>query len=788
MKTSNGILLSGLTVITWIIFARSLPAAEAVQLAARPFPLSAVRLLDGPFAEAQQRNRDVLLQLDPERLLHMFRVTAGLPSQAEPYGGWEAPQIEVRGHSLGHYLSACALTYAATEDAQFKDRADRIVTALAECQNALPQQGAHPGYLSAFAESFIDRVEAGQPVWAPWYVLHKIMAGLLDAHQYCDNQQALDVLVKMTAWVQFRMDRLSTEQQQAMLKNEFGGMNEVLANLYAVTGNPDHLRMAKVFDHQFVFDPLAQGEDRLDGLHANTQVPKAIGAAREYEVTGDSRYLDIAKFFWERVALHRSYAIGGHSDREHFFPPAEFSKHLSAETTETCNTYNMLKLTRHLFAVDPSATTMDFYERALYNHILASQDPKTGMFVYLMPLKPGHFKSYSTLDNSFWCCVGTGLENHAKYADTIFSHSDDSLYVNLFIPAELQWPEKGLQVRQETRFPETDSIQLRFQVKEPLELALKIRRPGWATQDIEVAVNGQPEKISSPPGSYFTIRRTWRTGDVVTWRMPLSLRIETLPQADHVIAFLYGPLVLAGDLGTEGLEALDLYTRNQTDLVAVPGPRAEIPALVGDCSQLLQHLHPVPDKPLEFRTEGVGRPHDVTLQPFYRIHHRRYSVYWECYSEDDWKALSAERAAAEAKRLELERRTVDSVNIGQSDSEQAHQLQGEHTLSGPFAGRGWRHADDGGWFSYQMKVLPDQPMTVMCTYWGSDAGNREFDVLVNDTKIAAQRLTAAQPGEFFDVVYDIPASCTSGRTSITLRFQAHPGATAGGVFGCRILK
>ena len=349
-------------------------------------------------------------------------------------------------------------------------------------------------------------------------------------------------------------------------------MNEVLANLYAVTGNPDHLRMAKVFDHQFLFDPLANAEDRLDGLHANTQIPKAIGAAREYEVSGDEKYLSIARFFWERVALTRSYVIGGHSDREHFFPPAEFAKHLSPETTETCNTYNMLKLTRHLFEVQPTARTMDFYERALYNHILASQDPRTGMFVYLMSLKPGHFKSYSTLDNSFWCCFGTGMENHAKYADVIYAHGDDTLWVNLFIASELRWQDKGLVLRQETQFPEADSIRLRWELQAPRQLAVKIRRPSWATQDITVAINGQPQQIASQPGEYFTLERTWQNDDTVELRMPMQLHSESLPHAEHLVAILYGPLVLAGDLGTAGLENLDLYTKGQTDLVAVTRP------------------------------------------------------------------------------------------------------------------------------------------------------------------------------------------------------------------------
>ena len=486
------------------------------------------------------------------------------------------------------------------------------------------------------------------------------------------------------------------------------------------------------------------------------------------------------------MALHRSYAIGGHSDREHFFPPAEFGKHLSPETAETCNTYNMLKLTRQLFAMGPSAVTMDFYERALYNHILASQDPERGMFVYLMSLKPGHFKSYSTLDNSFWCCFGTGMENHAKYGDTIFAHGDDTLYLNLFIAAELRWQEQGLTVRQETRFPDEETSRLHFELAQPRELSLCIRHPAWATAGFAIAVNGEPQKITSTPGSYATIRRTWRSGDVVEMRLPMTLQIETLPHADQWLAFRYGPIVLAGDLGTEGLEKLDLYTVGQVDLVAVPTP--DMPVLVADRAAVLEHVTPVAGQPLTFRTDGIGRPHDVTLQPFYRTHRSRYAVYWECRSEADWRKIAVARAAAEVQRRELEARTVDTVAIGQADSEQQHQQQGEHTISAPFSGRAWRHADNGGWFSYDMKVLPDKPMTLMCTYWGSDVGDRQFDVLVNGTRIATQRLDRDKPGEFFDVLYTIPEELTRGQTSITVRFQAHPGNTAGGVFGCRMIK
>ncbi len=334
-----------------------------VPLKAQGFDLGDVKLLDGPFRAAMLRDQKYLLSLDNDRMLHNFRVNAGLPSSAKPLGGWEAPDVELRGHSTGHLLTALALMYAGTGDARFKAKGDALVAELAKVQQALPSRGFNDGYLSAFPEELFDRVEKRQRVWAPYYTLHKILAGLLDMYRLAGNQQALDVLLKMTDWVKFRADRLTDEQQQAMLQTEFGGMNEVLANLYAVTGNPEHLRLARKFDHRRIFDPLARGEDQLNGLHANTQIPKAIGAAREYELTGEKRDHDIASFFWERVAEHRSFVIGGHSDDEGFFPIEQFSKHLGATSTETCNTYNMLKLSRHLFAWEPSARTMDFYER-----------------------------------------------------------------------------------------------------------------------------------------------------------------------------------------------------------------------------------------------------------------------------------------------------------------------------------------------------------------------------------------------------------------------------------------
>ena len=752
----------------------------------QPFDLKDVRLLDGPFREAMLRDRDYLLSLDADRLLHTFRLTAGLPSAAEPLGGWEDPKGELRGHSLGHYLSACALMYASTGDERLKTQAELIVVELAKCQAAMPAKGYHPGFLSAYPEEFFDRVDACRPVWAPYYTLHKILAGLLDVHVHCGHRPALDVLTGLADWLKFRVGRLSHEQLQKALGNEHGGMNEVLANLSAVTKNPDHLSLARAFNHEFVFDPLARGEDRLNGLHANTQIPKIIGAAREYELTGEQPFHDVATGFWQSVALRRSYCIGGHSDNEHFFPVEDFSQHLSPATCETCNTYNMLKLTRHLFAWEPSAQIMDFYERALFNHILASQDPAQGMFLYFASLKPGTFKVYSTPTNSFWCCVGTGMENHAKYGDTIFFHDSRSLYLNLLIPAELTWREKGLVVRQETRFPEADSSRLTFHCQQPQALALKVRWPAWAQSGLTLAVNGKAAQVDGQPGSYVTLEREWRDGDQVEVRLPLSLRQESLPNAANVVAFLYGPLVLAGELGTAGLERTSPYVRSQLDLAHAPTP--PVPGLLGQPDELWNHITPVAGQPLTFRTQGLGKPQDVTLIPFYRLHHQRYTVYWTVYTEENWRQRAAEIAAAEQKRKEYEARIVDELRPGEPQPEIDHQLAGEHTHSGEFHARRWRDANQGGWFSFQMRVAPQVPLSLLCTYWGSDVGARHFDILVDGEKIATQTLERNQPGAFFDVEYALPAKLVEGKQRVTVKFQAHPNGTAGGLFGCRLLK
>ncbi|HKA22793.1 MAG TPA: beta-L-arabinofuranosidase domain-containing protein [Blastocatellia bacterium] len=755
-------------------------------LKAQAFDLKDVRLLDGPFRDAMLRDQQYLLSIDLDRLLHNFRVTAGLPSSAKPLGGWEALGVEgtqdseLRGHSTGHFLSACALMYSSTGDERFKTRAQSVVAELAKVQQAMPSRGFNTGYLSAYPEEFFDRVDKAQRVWAPYYTLHKIMAGLLDVYLHCDNKQALDVVTKMADWVKFRVDRLSDEQQQRALNTEFGGMEEVLANLYAVTGNQEYLRVSRKFDHKRIFDPLARGEDPLNGLHANTQIPKAIGAARDYELTGEKRYYDVAMFFWQRVAHHRSYVIGGNSDGEAFFPPEHFSKHLGPSSTETCNTYNMLKLTRHLFTWDLSVDRMDFYERGLYNHILASQDPATGMMCYYVPLRPGAFKTFSKPEDSFWCCVGTGMENHAKYPDTIYFHDAQSLYVNLFVPSELDWKEKGLIVRQETRFPEEDSTRLVLKPQKSVRLAIKIRYPLWAQSGITLTVNGMKQAINAQPGSYVTIEREWKNGDTIDIRLPMSLRIEAMPDDPRMIAVLYGPIVLAGDLGKEGLSKEVQYGPNAPPMNRVKA--IQVPAFIGDVKDVLARVKPVAGAPLTFRTEGLARPQDATLRPFYRVFDARYTVYWKVYTEPEWEKRKAEIAAREARRKEIENRTVDFVTAGVAHSESEHNYQGERTNQG---GR-FREARNG-WFSYELKISPAKPITLACTYRGSEGRLRAFDILVDGQKVASQTLEI-HPTELFDFEYPIPETLTRGKQRITVKFQAHTDATAGAVIDVRVFQ
>ena len=744
--------------------------AVAVALKAQPFPLTDVRLLDGPFKQAMELDGQYLLSLDPDRLLHNFRVNAGLPSSAKPLGGWEAPDVELRGHTVGHYLSALALMYASTGDTRFKDRADAMVGELATIQEHL-----HRGYLSAFPEEFFDRVEARQRVWAPYYTIHKIMAGLFDVYELCGNKQALDVVTKMADWVKYRVDHISEEKQQAALGTEFGGMNEVLTNIYAATGDPEYLRVARAFNHKAIFEPLARHEDPLNGLHANTQFPKIIGAARQYEVTGDENLRDITTFFWDRVVHHRTYAMGGNSDGEHYFPEEEFSKHLSVDGPETCNTYNMLKLTRHIFEWTADPGLFDFYERGLFNHILPSQDPRTGMVIYYCPMRPAAWKSFSTPENNFWCCVGTGMENHAKYGDSIYFHDAQTLYVNLFIASQVHWKQKHVTVRQETRFPEEEATHLTISVEKPVRMMLKIRRPAWA-DTFSVAVNGK--QVRTP-----AIDRVWRNGDRVDVRMPMHLHIESMPDNPRMIAILYGPMVLAGDLGTDNMDVAKHYGPYSAQMGRFVTP--VVPALV-TADDIARKIVRDSTPWLQFRTKGLGQPSDVTLVPLYRIVEQRFTVYWDLFTPEQWTARQKELAAMQARRDDFAHRTIDAVDVNDPTSESDHKLQSDKSSDAHYETRRTREAHEG-WFSYQLKIAPDRPAHLVLAYPGKQNYPREFDVLVDGQKLATEKIDEYNADDRLDRDYAIPEELTRGKSSVTVKLEAHKGSAAGALIEMRTI-
>ena len=612
-----------------------------------PFALSQVRLLDSPFKQNMQRNADYLLSLDADRFLHNTREYCGLKPKGELYGGWEA--LGISGHSLGHYLTALSQQFAATGDGRFRARIDYLIDQMAECQQRYGD--GYVGALRPLELATLRGFEAGKlgvkdPFyfagggWVPWYTEHKILAGLKDAWVLAGNEQAREVTLRLADWVDRVTAGLTPEQQQTMLRVEFGGMNETLADLYARTGNARYLEASRRFYDRSVMDPLAAGRDELPGKHANTQIPKVIGEARRYEVTGDDNGRKIAEFFWDRVVNRYSWAIGGNSDGEHFFPSDQAAEHLGPETAETCNSYNMLKLTEHLFEWGPKAAHGDFYERVLYNHILASQDPRQGMFTYFVSLKPGHFRTYSTPTNSFWCCVGTGMENHTKYGEAIYFHGEDALYVNLFIPSELAWQEKGVVLEQKTDYPYRNQTELAFRSAPDAPLALRVRCPGWATGPLLFQLNGQPLTVDAPPGGFAEIRRAWRAGDRLLVTIPMGLRTEALAGWPDKVAIFYGPLVLAGDLGPVPESATYPYSGEQT--ANDHAPTVAVPVLVSDdVPSVCRALRAVPGEPLTFRTEGIGPPGEVTLRPFKDLSHDYYNVYWDVLTPGDWKKQAA---------------------------------------------------------------------------------------------------------------------------------------------------
>jgi hypothetical protein len=592
----------------------------------QPFPMTQVRLLAGPFLDAQEWNRAYLKRLPADRLLHNFRVNSGLPSSAEPLGGWEnngpGRDAELRGHFTGHYLSATALMYASTGDQEIKAKGDYMVAELAKVQ-----QKWGGGYLSAFPTEWFDRLDARKRVWAPFYTIHKIMAGMFDMYQLGGNRQALEVLEGMSGWADTWTVSKSEEHMQDILNTEYGGMNDVLYNLAAVTGEDRWAKVGDRFTKKRFFNPLALRRDELRGLHVNTHIPQVIGAARRYEISSDMRFHDVADFFWYEVTSARCYVTGGTSNDEGWLTqPRQLAAELKlgVDTAECCCAYNMLKLTRHLYGWSGDPRYFDYYERTLFNHRLGTIHPGTGATQYYLSLTPGAWKTFGTEDQSFWCCTGTGVEEYSKLNDSIYWHDSDGVFVNLFIPSELNWAEKGFRLRQETTFPDSQRTALVVKTERPMQLALRLRIPEWLASSPAVRVNGKALDASASPGSYLAISRTWNDGDRVEMDLPMRLRLEKMPDDAHLQAVLYGPLVLAGDLGSSGL--------TEKMIVGPEGPPmrksaldTEVPSFKAAGDDPASWIKPA-DKPLTFRTANQAQ--DVTLAPLNSIFDKRYSVYW----------------------------------------------------------------------------------------------------------------------------------------------------------------
>lgn len=742
----------------------------AITIRAYPFDLRDVRLLDGPFKDAMEADVRYLLEIQPDRLLSEFRAHAGLEPKAPKYGGWESSGLA--GHTLGHYLSACSMEYASTSDTAFLHRVDYIVDELAVCQaarskNSTPGMLSMNGYVGAIPreDTLWTEVAAGNirshgfdlnGAWSPWYTVHKVMAGLLDAWLYCNNDKALKIERGMADWTATVIDNLSDSTLQKMLLCEYGGMNDVLANTYAITGDKKYLELSYKFYDKRILDSLSQGLDDLAGKHSNTQIPKVIGCARRYELTADKRDSSIAQSFWSIVVDDHTYATGGNSDYEYLGKAKALNNELTDNTTETCNTYNMLKLTRHLFAWHPSATLMDYYERALYNHILASQNHATGMMTYFLPLRMGGRKEYSDEFNTFTCCVGTGMENHVKYGETIYSRgADGSLFVNLFIPSRLTWREKGITVDQRTTLPVNDYTTLTISTAHPTDLSLRIRKPGWAG-DVRLLVNGVPQSTPIDAHGYLFIRRNWKNGDKIQVHFAEDFYTRAIPDNPARIAIFYGPVLLSGELGN-----------------TEPDPVKGIPVLVSPSEDPNKWIRRTDPNRLVFQTSKVGQPGDVTLVPLNTTENEYYSVYWDYFTPATW-ALQKENYAAERKReQELEEHTIDKLRLGEMQPERDHSFAGEGLLTGEEHGKKWRSTEEGGYFSFTMKVDSTAGNTLYCDYWGDDHRGRIFDIQVDGQTIATQNLTSFKQSKFYEITYPIPQELVKGKPTVTVRFAAH---------------
>ncbi len=770
------------------------PAAPVVAQKARPFPIADVRLTGGPLKHAQDLDAQYLLSLEPDRMMAFLRQSAGLDPKAEGYGGWDGPGRQLTGHIAGHYLSGVSLMYAATGDPRFKQRADNLVAQLKEVQD---RQG--DGYIGAqkdregvaakvrFEEVAKGTIRSGgfdlNGLWSPWYVLHKIYAGLRDAYRLTGNRTALEVETKFAAWAERILSQLNEAQTQSMLATEFGGMNEVMADLYADTGDKRWMILSDRFEHHAIIDPLARGEDILQGKHGNTNVPKLLGSLVRYVYTGNQTDGRAATFFWDQVALHHSFATGGHGRNEYFGAPDKLDDMIDGRTGETCNVYNMIKMARALFALEPRMRYADFHERALFNHILGSMDPEDGATCYMVPVGQGVSREYQNMTRSFTCCVGSGMESHALHADGIYYESGDTLWVNIYAPSTATWRSAGVGIAMETGFPEGDNASLRFTAKSPRPFTLALRRPFWAGDGFAVKVNGEAVKSAPAAGNYVEIRRTWKSGDTVDLVLPKTLRLEALPDNPERAALMWGPLVLAGDLGP----VPERGPRGEG--AGAPPQRPPVPVFVAPAGPVSAWLKPVAGKPGAFRSDGAGRDRDVEFVPFYRLHRRVYAAYWDVLTPAAWDRRAAAILGSQAEQRRLEAATVAFAQPGQMQTERDFNQQGGTSTPAQLLGRYGRRAVD--WFSFDLPVDPSHPLVLRMTYNRDERATRTFEILVDGTKVGEMRVARRSPQEkeaFFDVDYAIPAELVAAKQKVTVRIQGTLGSETATVYGIRILR
>ena len=761
-----------------------------------PFPLSAVRLNEGPFLAAQQRDLEYIMSLDPDRLLAPYLREAGLTPKKESYGNWENTGLD--GHIGGHYLTALSLMYASTGNQAVLDRLNYMLAELKRCQdkNGNGYIGGVPGGLAMWNDIAAGKIDAGafslNHKWVPWYNIHKLYAGLRDAYVFTGNEQAKTMLLNLSGWSMKLLSGLSDAQIQEMLKSEHGGMNEIFADVAAFTGDQKYLELAKRFSDRRILNPLEEERDQLNGLHANTQIPKVIGFERIGELANDPAYRTAARFFWETVVHNRTSVIGGNSVREHFHPSTDFSSMVTdVQGPETCNSYNMLKLSKMLFEAEGKADYVDYYERTLYNHILSTQHPTGGGLVYFTPLRPDHYRVYSSPQESFWCCVGSGMENHAKYGELIYSHTKDALFVNLFIASTLDWKEKGVKIVQRTQFPFSEQSEITIGGKPGPAFAVNLRYPAWVKAGaLKVKVNGKEEPVKGSPGSYISLQRKWNAGDRIVVTMPMSTTVEDLPDHSGFVAVLRGPIVLAAKMDSTDMKGLVADGSRMGHIASGSlAPLKNAPFLLGDKSELASQIRLEDPQKLTFNAASVIYPASYAhheLMPFFMVHDSRYTIYWPWAT----RATLAERQKKLAEMDEVKERlaeiTVDQVSPGEQQPESDHFFEGEKTETGVFKDRHYRQAK--GWFSYRLTNRNKNGKVLRVTYFSADQPSA-FDILVNGVKIN----TAAQPrgpeNQFYQVDLAIPElALKDGKETMIVKFQAKDGAETARVFDVRLIR